>query len=94
MNSLKHEDYLSVTKQGVWMFQGKPLDTDTVIKLRAQAKEFLKSDLYRILRGEASHQVFDKVVNHASTAEDLLAARMLAFWAEGVIHPKLIELSK
>ncbi len=94
LNTLHPEDFLSITARGVWMFQGKPLDTATIETVKDEARTLLKSDLWRLLRGEAAHHTFDKIVNHASTEEDMIAARMLAFWAEGVIHPKLIEMSK
>ncbi len=90
-NMVTEDDLLRMHGQQ-YSFLGRALDRETVIRLKADAKGFRDSSVWKVLSTEAKYQanvrMFEKSVSNA----DILAGKMMLYTVD-IIEKKLDQLS-
>jgi hypothetical protein len=91
-NTVTEEDILQMRGQS-YLFLGRPLDKEVVIKLKADAKMWRSSSLWQILSTEAKWKANERMFFKGSNPADLLFGKAMLYLLVEVIEQKLEQLS-
>ena len=76
-----------------WSWKGKPLGDEDVANLKAQAKAFAESRLWRILKSEIQWLAIKTLMEKGKEADDIRFAQILGLFTK-IIDEKLVDMSK
>lgn len=91
-HTLTKEDFLAI-KGDKWEWKGKEMNDDTKGVLKAQAKTFSESTLWKVLKSEMQWRATKTLLEEGTTASDLRIAQVTGYLTR-VIDDKLVEMSK
>ncbi len=90
-HTLTKEDFLSI-KGDKWEWKGKEISGEMVGTLRAQAKAFSESTLWKVLKSEMQWNANKTLLERGTTASDLRTAQLTGYLCR-VVDNKLDEMS-
>lgn len=91
-HTLTKEDFLSI-KGDAWEWKGKELGVEMKGTLKAQAKTFAESTLWKVLRSEIQWVAAKTLLEKGTSETDLRIAQMTGYLTQ-VIDNKLKEMSE
>jgi len=91
-NIITEDDILKVEGNN-WTLKGEKLPDVAIKTLQSQARGFVNSKLWEILRTELRWHVYDKLVNKSKSEEDLIAGKVLGYLVD-IIDSKLKRMSE
>ncbi len=75
-NTITEDDIIKITAPNVWMHKGNKLTPGQVVALRNEAKAFLESGLWKILKAELLW-LAKSGYSKSKTESDLIAVKLL-----------------
>ena len=91
-HTLTKEDFLSI-KGDKWEGKGKEISGEMVGTLRAQAKAFSESTLWKVLKSEIQWVAIKSLLEKGTTSNDLRYAQLMGHLTM-IVDAKLSEMSK
>ncbi|SRR4030066_813195 len=80
-NTIDSDDILQV-KEGVWIFEGRPLTKDEVDIIKNSAKSFTEGLLFKILDKELRYQANRKMFIESQNEMDLISGKILLYYID------------
>lgn len=90
-NAITDEDILKIKGPNVWEHKGKQLTPGQVLALKAEAKAFQDSGLWKILRAELLWLAHQSGYVKSKTESDQIAGKMLEYLCN-VLDTKLSKM--
>ena len=91
-HTLTKDDFLLI-KGDKWEWKGKEMGAETIGTLKAQAKTFSESTLWKVLKSEIQWVAAKTLLEKGTTETDLRIAQVTGYLTQ-VIDDKIREMSK
>lgn len=89
-NTISSEDILRF-EDGNYIFQGRPLLPDEMQQLKAEAKMWNASKLWKVIDKDVKFQLNRKLYNEANITTDILWGKLIAYYHD-IISTRLNKL--
>ena len=90
-NAISSEDILHQEKDGTWIFQGKPMQSTEVSRLREEAAFIKGMKLWRAIKLDIRYQLGKKMFEEARVKEDLVWGQLLTY-LEDIIRARIKKM--
>lgn len=83
-NTIGPDDILKIHEHGEMIFQGRHLSAGEVEMLQAEAKQFYKSRLWKVLQAELQYQANKKLYLDSRSENDIVAGKLWKFTIDAI----------
>lgn len=81
-NTVGPDDILKIHNETQWTHAGRPLRLEEITLLRAEAEQFMRSRLYKILQDEVRYLANKKMFIDSREVIDIVAGKLLLYYVD------------